>query len=195
MDTPERAAVRRALDDLKPYLAAYLVQRGIVTTLPSSGTPPKAGAADMQALLRACLAAWDPALRRELPSVAKSYIHELIDIRNRWAHEESFSRVEAARAKDTARQLAELIGAPTFSPDVRASSATDTRRAVGARESQRDVMIRIFVASGRDPERAVREYAAAERRGDVRRKSNKNGVSAEDYARALLADGQKKGWL
>lgn len=195
MDTTERAAVRRALDELKPYLAAYLSQRGLVPSLSASGASPRPGVVDMQALLKACLGAWDPTLRRELPNVAKSYIHELIDIRNRWAHEEPFSRAESERAKDTARQFAKLIGAPTSTAEAPDSAGLAKRSVVSPRESQRDVMSRIFIASGRDPERAVREYAAAERRGEVRRKSNKNSVSAEDYARALLADGEKKGWL
>lgn len=195
VDTIERAAVRRALDELKPYLAAYLAQRGLVSPSAASGVSPKAGSADIQALLKACLAAWEPTLRRELPNVAKSYIHELIDIRNRWAHEEPFTRAESERATDTARQLAALIGAPLSTTGPRASFEPAKRSPVGARESQRSVMIRIFAACSRDPERAVREYAAAEERGDVRRKSNMHGTSAEDYARALLADGAKKGWL
>ena len=195
MDTTERAAVRRALDELKPYLAAYLTQRGLVLPMSASGASQRSGVVDMQALLKACLGAWDPTLRRELPNVAKSYIHELIDIRNRWAHEEPFTRAESERARDTARQLAALIGAPLSTTGSGTSFEPAKRSPVGATESQRAVMIRIFAACGRDPERAVREYAAAERRGEVRRKSNKYGTSAEDYARALLADGAKKGWL
>lgn len=38
-------------------------------------------------------------------------------------------------------------------------------------------------------------YAAAEDTGRVARKSNEHSVSSVDYARALWADGIKKGWL
>ncbi|MFN0098683.1 MAG: Swt1 family HEPN domain-containing protein [Gemmatimonadaceae bacterium] len=203
MDTTERAAVRRALDELKPFLAAYLTQRGIVVPSPTGVTSQKAGGGDIQALLKACLSAWEQTLRRELPNVAKSYIHELIDIRNRWAHEEPFTRAETDRATDTARQLGALIGAPASAraaqslaaPEPTRTLAPKATRASAPRETQRDVMSRIFVACDRDIERAIREYAAAERRGEVLRKSNKHGISAEDYARALIADGEKKGWL
>lgn len=41
----------------------------------------------------------------------------------------------------------------------------------------------------------VREYAAAERRGEVARESNDYGLMAEDYARRLLEDARKKGWI
>jgi DNA-binding transcriptional MocR family regulator len=41
----------------------------------------------------------------------------------------------------------------------------------------------------------VRAYARAESKGLVRRKSNAHGLSALQYASALLRDGLRKGWL
>lgn len=60
---------------------------------------------------------------------------------------------------------------------------------------QRDVMRRIWERCRPDEELAVREYAAAEQRGEVQRSSNSHDWSAEKYARALLNDGLRKGWL
>jgi hypothetical protein len=54
-------------------------------------------------------------------------------------------------------------------------------------------MIRLFREHRGDRERTVQAYADAERRGKVSRASNKYDLSAEDYARALLADGLRKG--
>ena len=93
-----------------------------------------------------------------------------------------------------------MIGAPTPSAaPVAAPRArgNHTKRGAAAapRQSQRDVMRAIHRMHGHDSERVVREYAAAERRGDVVRKSNEADISAEDYARALLNDGERKGWL
>jgi hypothetical protein len=107
----------------------------------------------------------------------------------------AFSAAEAARALDTARVFGALIGVPTSNtkPVVPSISARPPKPA--RRETQRDVMARIFREAGRDEERAIREYAAAERRGDVLRKRNKHGIDAEAYARALINDGRKKGWL
>lgn len=48
---------------------------------------------------------------------------------------------------------------------------------------------------GMDEERVVREYAEAESRGEVERKSNSHGLTAEQYARALWNDAVKKGWI
>lgn len=60
---------------------------------------------------------------------------------------------------------------------------------------QRDVMRRIRARCKPDEERAIREYAAAEKRGEAERTSNSHAWSAEQYARALLRDGLRKGWL
>ncbi len=64
-----------------------------------------------------------------------------------------------------------------------------------AHSTQRDVMRRVFHECRGDEERVIASYAAAERRGDVRRTSNEHNYSPEQYARALLMDGLAKGWL
>jgi hypothetical protein len=60
---------------------------------------------------------------------------------------------------------------------------------------QRDVMRRLYQEHRGNEEQVVCAYVAAERRGDVRRASNVNGLDAESYARALFDDGRRKGWL
>ena len=61
--------------------------------------------------------------------------------------------------------------------------------------SQRGVMLRLYRQHRGNAELAVEAYAAAERRGQVHRRSNTHDVTAEAYARALYRDGIKKGWL
>ncbi len=41
----------------------------------------------------------------------------------------------------------------------------------------------------------IREYAAAEERGEVERERDQNNISPEEYAKRLLYDGRKKDWL
>ncbi|MCR4340155.1 MAG: hypothetical protein NUW01_09770 [Gemmatimonadaceae bacterium] len=56
--------------------------------------------------------------------------------------------------------------------------------------------MRKLIRQYRGDEAAIgREYAAAERRGEVARKSNDYGLTAEDYARRLLEDARKKGCI
>ena len=47
----------------------------------------------------------------------------------------------------------------------------------------------------RDREFAIADYAAAERRGCVQRRRNSRGLTPEQYATLLLADGLKRGWI
>ena len=60
---------------------------------------------------------------------------------------------------------------------------------------QREIMCQIYSRWKHNIPKVIREYAKAEREGRVSRKSNTIGMSAEAYARALLRDGEKKGWL
>jgi hypothetical protein len=62
-------------------------------------------------------------------------------------------------------------------------------------KSQRQMMRELHRRYGDDAERIIREYAAAERRGEVPRRSDSHGLTAEQYARALWSDGMRKGWL
>lgn len=61
--------------------------------------------------------------------------------------------------------------------------------------TQRDVMREIVKRYGMNRDRVVAEYADAERRGEAPRRRNTSGLSADEYARALWADGVKKEWL
>lgn len=197
MHSDEREQIRRGLDALKPYLSAFVSQR--------ARSPARGKHMDTHALLKAILDEWDESFRTCMPFVARSYIHELRDIRNRWAHEVAFTPAETVRALDTMRQLAAVIGAPAeMGHDARETAAGPVARRPAARAlpavshkspSQRETMREIYARFKRDSERMIREYATAERQGKVRRKENKSGRSPEEYARALLADGLKKGWL
>lgn len=71
------------------------------------------------------------------------------------------------------------------------------RRRLGAprRQSQRAIMSDLFVQHRGDTERIVSGYADAERNLEANRSSNTSKLAAEEYARALLNDGLRKGWL
>jgi hypothetical protein len=56
-------------------------------------------------------------------------------------------------------------------------------------------MRHLYQQFGGDEAKVVVAYAAAERRGEVDRRSNQRDLDAEDYARRLYADGMAKGWI
>jgi hypothetical protein len=61
--------------------------------------------------------------------------------------------------------------------------------------SQRDVLRSLVARFGMNEEKVIQEYAAAERRGEVKRESNKYEIGPERYARALWRDAKRKGWI
>jgi len=77
----------------------------------------------------------------------------------------------------------------------RPSHRNSEKREIAMKRNQRDVMRELYRQQGGNEERVVRAYAAAEQRGEVRRDSNTHNVDALGYARALLRDGLRKGWL
>jgi hypothetical protein len=61
--------------------------------------------------------------------------------------------------------------------------------------SQRAVMQCLFVRHGGDIATVIAAYADAERNGGVTRNSNRCKLGSEEYAKVLLNDGFRKGWL
>ena len=71
--------------------------------VPGDGTRSKT---DVQFLLRTMTSTWRDVFERTLGRMERNYVSELIDARNRWAHQEAFSSDQAYRALDSAELLA-----------------------------------------------------------------------------------------
>jgi predicted AAA+ superfamily ATPase len=65
----------------------------------------KVSKSDAQFLLKAMWDAWNDVFRAKLSQTDRTYVSELRDMRNRWAHQETFSTDDAYRALDTAHRL------------------------------------------------------------------------------------------
>lgn len=66
---------------------------------------------DQQNLLKTIMFCWKEAFSSVLGNSERSYVSELLDVRNRLAHNESFSYDDAERSLDSMRRLLEAIGA------------------------------------------------------------------------------------
>ena len=67
---------------------------------------------DVAALLKLMRGMWNDVFRAILGRAAIGFVHELLDHRNRWAHQEPFSVDDAYRALDTAGRLLAAVSAP-----------------------------------------------------------------------------------
>lgn len=187
-----RERVLRSLDSLLPYLHGFVNQ-----ALEAAGYEGRSVPADIAPLAHAIKDEWRGVFGGRLDTSIRNYVHELLDIRNKLAHSKPFTDDEARRACDTIRLVSQAVSAPR-GPDGTPATAHRTTRTVervARPRTQRNVMRSMWARWGPDEERVILEYAAAEERGDAPRKSNEHGHTAEQYARALLNDGLKKGWL
>jgi predicted AAA+ superfamily ATPase len=71
-----------------------------------------AGEWDVAALLKLMWEAWNDLFRRTLGPAERSLVSELRDLRNKWAHQQSFSSDDAYRALDSAGRLLTAVSAP-----------------------------------------------------------------------------------
>ena len=67
---------------------------------------------DAAALLRVMWASWNDVYRDVLGQAERSLVSELRDVRNRWAHQESFSSDDAYRALDSTHRLLTAVSSP-----------------------------------------------------------------------------------
>src|SRR5258706_371299 len=67
---------------------------------------------DAAALLKLMWEAWNDVFRRTLGPADRSLVSELRDLRNKWAHQQTFSGDDAYRAFDSAGRLLAAVSAP-----------------------------------------------------------------------------------
>lgn len=76
---------------------------------------------DVQALLVVLWQNWNQVFHSKLGHAGRSYVSELREVRNKWAHQQAFVTEDAYRSLDTIQRLLEMVSAPE-AEKVRASS-------------------------------------------------------------------------
>ncbi|MDF2142625.1 DUF499 domain-containing protein [Paenirhodobacter sp. CAU 1674] len=95
-----------------------------------SGLRPNSSGAvnwDQQGLLKAMMAFWKEAFANVLGFPERSYVSELLEVRNRLSHNETFTYDDAERALDTMRRLLESVSAKDAAEKIAASRDTILR--------------------------------------------------------------------
>ncbi len=132
MAKSNRDRIGEVMDTLKAVLAPYVLTafrqefkdralRGIEGMLASDAFSPKIPdeATALTVLdVANCLKiinsrdAWDEVFRKRMGKADRSYVNELTEVRNNWAHQKPFTTDDAYRAADTAYRLLTALGAP-----------------------------------------------------------------------------------
>lgn len=164
---------------------------------------------DQQGLLQAMMAFWKDAFAMVLGHPERSYVSELLDVRNKLAHNESFTYDDAERALDTMRRLLESVSAREVAEKISASRDTilrtkyaELQRNEERRKSQR-ADISVETVAGLMPWRevvephrdvATGEFQQAEFAADLAKVHNGSAPSeyknpTEFFARTYLTEG------
>jgi HEPN superfamily Swt1-like protein len=86
---------------------------------------------DSQALLKVMIDNWQSVFRLSLRHLERSWSSELLDIRNRFAHEQPFNSEDTHRALDTAQRLLIAVSAPRQAAEVEGMKAELLRSIYG----------------------------------------------------------------
>jgi len=164
---------------------------------------------DQQGLLQAMMAFWKDAFAMVLGHPERSYVSELLDVRNKLSHNEAFTYDDAERALDTMRRLLESVSAKETAEKISASRDTilRTKYAELARNEERKKTqrsdISVDTVAGLLPWRevvephqdvATGEFQQAEFAADLAKVHNGSAPSEyrnprEFFARTYLTEG------
>lgn len=177
-----------------------------------AGLKPNAQGAvnwDQQGLLKTMMTFWKDAFAMVLGHPERSYVSELLDVRNKLSHNEAFTYDDAERALDTMRRLMEAISAGATADElgrmrdtILRIKFTELQRNEERRKTQRPD-ISVETVSGllpwRDvvephPDVATGEFQQAEFAADLAKVHNGSAPSEyrdpkEFFARTYLTDG------
>ena len=162
---------------------------------------------DTQALLQTMVQNWRDVFEQTLGHPGRSLVGELIDVRNKWAHQEAFSYEDTHRALDSAQRLLNSVsaGGQAAEIDKMRQEVLRTMFAEQARQQTRRQSIEVEgtpqtglkpwrevvtphpdVASGRYVEAEFAADLAQVQRGDA---SKEYGDPVEFFRRTYLTDG------
>src|SRR6266540_3747166 len=202
-------------EGLAPFVDQRLRKRvgsGWADAVADGGRAASANAkSDSQFLLKAMIRFWREGLDEALGHSGRSWVGELLDIRNRWAHNEQFSTDQTLRALDTTNLLLNAVNAPDeaaqvdkmrqdllrsrFAEEARAvrrraaTTATEGQPAAGLKPWRDVITPHPDVASGR--------YQQAEFAADLHQvwrdeAADEYGKPEEFFRRTYLTDGLRR---
>lgn len=136
------------------YRMKYLQEMELALYNPpfSVSLPDEASATeklDAQAFLKLAFYRWKEAFSDKLGHSERSYISELMEARNKWAHQEAFTNDQAYRIVDTATLLLEAVGAANEA-EAAAEHARELLRIRFEREAAKSVKAQERVATPMD---------------------------------------------
>lgn len=164
---------------------------------------------DTQALLKSMIDQWQSVFRETLGHFERSLVGELLEFRNKWAHEEPFNSDDTLRALDSMQRLLQAVSAPGPAEQIELLKF-ELQRVVYAEQARNQVRYATAVEgapkSGLRPWRevvtphpdvATGQYMQAEFAADLHNVHNNIGSSeytnpTEFFRRTFITDGLRE---
>ena len=89
----------------------------------------------------------------------------------------------------------DLTTIPAYAPRRLTTVSFGNSATTGRLRTQREVLRDLFILHRGNRELTISDYAAAERNGESPRESNTYSLTPVQYAKVLLRDGLRRGWL
>ncbi len=156
MATSNREKITKMIDLLVDGLYPF-IKREIRATMgekPLEQQMPENNSHDLAELLKLMEYKWNEVFRNILGRSERSFVSELRDVRNKWAHNEPFSYGDTHRAIDTAARLLKSIHhdkaeeLSKLSSEVLRISYDEQRRSKTRGQSQATLDIKVLAKSG-----------------------------------------------
>ncbi|MCC6750891.1 MAG: DUF499 domain-containing protein [Deltaproteobacteria bacterium] len=164
---------------------------------------------DTQSVLKAMIDNWQEVFRQNLGQFERSLLGELLDTRNRWAHEEPFTSADTQRALDSMQRMLQAVSATQQATDIDKLNV-ELQRTVFAEQARQKTRKSITVEgtplTGLKPWREVvtphkdvasGQYLQAEFAADLAQVASGTGSDeykdpAEFYRRTFITDGLRE---
>ncbi|MGH9893359.1 MAG: Swt1 family HEPN domain-containing protein, partial [bacterium] len=104
-------AIALLSEGLAPFVAQECKSRYGENWIADVGGDAASAKTDAYFLLKTVWDEWHTVFRNVLGETERTYVKELRDVRNRWAHQETFTAEDVYRALDTAQRLLQAIAA------------------------------------------------------------------------------------
>ena len=161
-------------------------------------------ALDIQALLTILNNSWGEAFQADLGQAGRSYVNELRDVRNKWAHQNQFTLDDTYRACDTMTRLLEMVAAPERAETGELARQIRAEQSIQDKASQPNLMVTASGASNSlkpwreiatpHPDVSAGRYQQAEFAADLfqvltGRASSEYGKPKDFFKRTYFTDG------
>lgn len=123
--------------------------------------------------------------------IREAWLWKKAEYKKIFAEKKRISPADMRRGK----QLTKRDPFADFENELHTDKIDEQKTIKGKKMTQRDKMRELYRHRSNDIDTIIQKYVEAEKQGEVQRNSNSRLIDAYEYAKRLLSDGLRKGWI